>query len=381
MVTVHQIEVLKKRYDKCSKYGNVKEAIFWRGVILDKARELGINPAVFFGGERCDDVDADGVLDLPQRTVKKYLGGRVQYWDVGESDDVVEIEVYRDGNQVIGTIPGDNSGHATEKYEVTGWDCVFSELLAEVKTDKNIHRKDICSHIVRKMRDYGYCDELEKQDLLSFVMRKLYNDTAAKCNRIRRFRRKKDNCVWSYYVTFTYSDALFSSPEEFRKKLVKKFNNLAVNHGWRVMGGFEPGEANGRIHFHGFLYIPEGETVGRLEHKSGYSVKERRMHEFDENTDFAEKFGRNEFVDLTGIAPIELEHMMNYIMKYIIKAGCKLFYSRHIPISYRIKIARKAIAFGFAMLIKKHAIRRYAIMPNAVTFDENGLTAASPGLM
>ena len=57
------------------------------------------------------------------------------------------------------------------------------------------------------------------------------------------------------------------------------------------MGVFEYGEANGSIHFHALIYIPENEMIGELVEKREYSKKRGEVGTWYGNTYFDENFG------------------------------------------------------------------------------------------
>ena len=96
------------------------------------------------------------------------------------------------------------------------------------------------------------------------------------------------------------------------------------------MGVFEEGGENGTLHFHALMYIPKNEMVGRLIEKNEYSVKRRKRHTRYGNTFFDESFGMSDFRKLN---PVLLKRggTIRYLVKYIVKTGDKIVYSRGIP--------------------------------------------------
>ena len=157
------------------------------------------------------------------------------------------------------------------------------------------------------------------------IERKLHNLYARK----KRFRRKANLNRWNYFVTFTYDDCKHDA-DSFRAKLRKCLSNLHTRRGWRYMGVFERAPETGRLHFHGLLYIPDGEHIGTITEKTDYSTAQGKMQTTHENDFFQKTFGRNDFEELN---EMELKHgqTLNYLLKYIGKTGERIVYSRGIP--------------------------------------------------
>ncbi len=147
--------------------------------------------------------------------------------------------------------------------------------------------------------------------------------------RKKRFRRKANLNRWNYFVTFTYDDGKHDA-DSFRAKLRKCLSNLHTRRGWRYMGVFERAPESGRLHFHGLLYIPDGEHIGTITEKTDYSTAQGKMQTTHENDFFQKAFGRNDFEELN---EMELKHgqTLNYLLKYIGKTGERIVYSRGIP--------------------------------------------------
>ena len=96
------------------------------------------------------------------------------------------------------------------------------------------------------------------------------------------------------------------------------------------MGVFEYGEANGSIHFHALIYVPENEMIGELIAKREYSTKKGKRRTRYANTFFDEYFGISDFQEVN---PILLKRggTSRYLVKYITKTGEKAVYSRGTP--------------------------------------------------
>ena len=124
-------------------------------------------------------------------------------------------------------------------------------------------------------------------------------------------------------MTFTYNDK-FHDEDTFRRKLRRCLSNLHTRRGWRYMGVFERAPETGRLHFHGLLYVPAGEMLGKLEEKTDYSTAQGKMQTHNENSFFERWYGRNDFEEIT---PSQLEYgdSVEYILKYIGKTMNGLF--------------------------------------------------------
>lgn len=142
--------------------------------------------------------------------------------------------------------------------------------------------------------------------------------------RRQRFVRKAYNQKFQYFVTFTYDDRKHDEAS-FKKKLVGTLSNFARRKGWLYMGVWERGNENGRVHFHGFLYVPEGAMCGRFEEVTDYNRKSGKLRTIVQNTFFVDRFGRNEFEEIGG--PL-YGQAMAYIMKYMEKQNAAAVYSK-----------------------------------------------------
>lgn len=148
--------------------------------------------------------------------------------------------------------------------------------------------------------------------------------------RFQRFVQKVCNYDWSYFVTVTYTDKLWTDEDAFRKSLNKCFSNLATRRGWKVAGRYERGEEGNRLHFHALVLVPQGEMVGKLYTDFSYSTKRHQMEQTQLNDFFVKRYGRTEFRSLAGNLD-ELIRSARYIAKYMDKdPDEKVRYSRGI---------------------------------------------------
>ena len=162
------------------------------------------------------------------------------------------------------------------------------------------------------------------------------NNERKKTNAIRRKVRlsKKVNLQseWNFFCTFTFSDELHTE-ESFRKSLRNTLKHLVNRKGWKHIGVWERGGETGRLHFHGIFYIPPDGMVGGIVETKDYSTKDHRMQTAHQNTYFLERYGRNDFQPLG--SPMEVQHSLGYLMKYIEKSGERLIYGGDLPTCFK----------------------------------------------
>lgn len=173
-------------------------------------------------------------------------------------------------------------------------------------------------------------------------------------NAIRRRVRlsKKVNLQreWNFFCTFTFSDKLHAE-ETFKKSLRNTLKHLVNRKGWKYIGVWERGGENGRLHFHGIFYIPPGGMVGELTETRDYSTKDHCMQTAHQNTYFLERYGRNDFQPLG--SPMEVQHSLGYLMKYIEKTGEKIVYSKGLPQYFLSDIMEEDVVCPFGLEDKK----------------------------
>ncbi len=139
-----------------------------------------------------------------------------------------------------------------------------------------------------------------------------------------RFMRKAYLHRWNYFYTFTYDNNKVSE-QEFKTKLSNCFRHFANRKGWRYMGVWERSPENNRLHFHGLFNIPT--PIGEFVQTKDYSTKNHKMQVANQNTYFLERFGRNDFQE---ISEKEIGKSIRYMLKYITKTDEKIVYSKHI---------------------------------------------------
>lgn len=245
----------------------------------------------------------------------------------GESEQPAEkpyYKIYHDGGHYIATRCGCKRKTVPHKHSREDIDILFDSLYVTAMQD-GLKGDDMITYIkagiLLLFPDYPALDKY----IADKIERKLHNLYARK----KRFRRKANLNKWNYFVTFTYDDSKHDA-DSFRAKLRKCLSNLHTRRGWRYMGVFERAPETGRLHFHGLIYIPDGEHIGMITEKTDYSTAQGKMQTTHENDFFQKAFGRNDFEELN---EMELKHgqTLNYLLKYIGKTGERIVYSRGIP--------------------------------------------------
>lgn len=181
-----------------------------------------------------------------------------------------------------------------------------------------------------------------------------------KINAIRRKVRlsKKVNLQreWSYFCTFTFSDEKHTE-ESFRKSLRNTLKYLVSRKGWKHIGVWERGGENGRLHFHGIFYIPQGGMVGEIVKTTDYNTKDHRIQTAHQNTYFLERYGRNDFQQLG--SPEEVQHSLGYLMKYIEKSGERLIYGGKLPTYFESDVLDEDILAPYGIDDRKAILADY----------------------
>jgi hypothetical protein len=236
-----------------------------------------------------------------------------------------KYKIYHDGYNYVATRVIRSKGKRPPKRpKDTAFDIAFDSLYFQAK------RKGLAGD---EMVDYIQAG-LEKlypasSSLRKYILEKIDKKQRNLWKRIKRFKRKVNMNRWNYFVTFT-CDPKKHTEESFRKKLRKCLSNLHTRRGWKYMGVFEYGEANGAIHFHALIYVPDGEMIGDIVGVSEYSKKRGERYTRYGNTFFDDAFGKSDFQEVN---PVLLKRggTSRYLVKYITKTGEKIVYSRGIP--------------------------------------------------
>lgn len=198
-----------------------------------------------------------------------------------------------------------------------------------------------------------------------FIANKIKRKANNLHHRKKRFRRKVSLNRWNYFVTFTYDDNK-QTEKSFEKRLRKCFSNLGTRRGWKVAGKFERAPETGRLHFHGLLYVPDGEMIGTIAEKRDYSTVDEKMQTRHENDFFEKAFGRNDFDEVT---EMEMRNGLRqeYILKYIEKDDGRMFYSRGIP----SEIYRQLPTDEIVTALKNDFDEKFILFDNVVNWERD----------
>lgn len=239
---------------------------------------------------------------------------------------------------------------------------LYSAMRKREEIDKDFYEL-YCAAVQDGLKDYALTNGIKTQlaelypdypNLDEYVAKKIERAKFNLYKRKKRFRRKAYLNKWNYFVTFTYDDEK-QTEETFRKKLRRCLSNLHTRRGWRYMGVFERAPATGRLHFHGIMYVPDGEMIGNITETRDYSTSKHEMQTTHINDFFADKFGRNDFEELN---EMELKHgqSLNYILKYIGKTGERIVYSRGIQTEILARIDEKDIVTEMVDFVTKYIL-------------------------
>lgn len=247
---------------------------------------------------------------------------------------IKKMLVKTDGVNYIGRIRG-KAPFGSHGRGCRSWKSVkFDEYFYEAQYN-GIKNKELANYI--QERFWEEADDIIDDTIDDKEFEALYENFQNRLHkRLVRYREKLLMNEWSYFVTFTYDDRK-ETAEGFEKRLITAFNNLAKRNGWKIIGGWENGELEGRSHFHAFVYIPEGKMIGKLENRSRYSYKRHKMEYYVDNTYFSERFGMSDWISITREDLIG-GGLADYLVKYVVKSGRRLFYSRGIPNELEMEI-------------------------------------------
>lgn len=240
------------------------------------------------------------------------------------------------------------------------FDDLFMQAYNKGLRDRKIE-KHMTDYIHDGLRSLFTEEEIAEVNITERIKRKLNNLH----HRKKRFRRKAYLNKWNFFVTFTYDDKKHDE-ETFRRKLRRCLSNLHTRRGWRYMGVFERAPETGRLHFHGLLYVPDGEMLGKLEEKTDYSTAQGKMQTRNENSFFERQYGRNDFEEIT---PSQLEYgdSVDYILKYIGKTNERIVYSRGIPTELCVTLTAKDILTE----LTNDFVLKYVIFDDVVDWERD----------
>ena len=257
-------------------------------------------------------------------------------------------KVYNDGGHYVGTrLLRSKSKRLPKKPVDTDMDIAFDSLYLQALRQglKNEAMADFIQAGLEKL--YPASSAMRK-----YILERMEKKQRNLWKRIKRFKRKVNMNRWNYFVTFTY-DPKKHTAESFRKKLRKCLSNLHTRRGWKYIGVFEEGCANGTLHFHGLLYVPNDEMVGKIVEKREYSTKRGERYTRYGNTFFDESFGMSDFQELN---PVLLKRggTARYLVKYLTKSGEKAVYSRGTPAEICKEVSDEEIVGSYFKYVTKY---------------------------
>ncbi len=275
-----------------------------------------------------------------------------------------------DGYSLIGRIKDKNPHNYRARGMRDPKSAKFDKYYYEGK-EKGVKDRDLANYI--QMRFMEDADDIINDSIDDKDFEILYKNFLNRLHkRLDRYRHKILMNEWTYFATFTYDDKK-ETRESFEKRLIICFNNFAKRNGWRVVGAWENGELNGRSHFHAFIYVPEGQMVGKMFKMSRWSYKKRKFEYYTDNSYFRERFGMSDWISVNKADILE-GGLLSYLVKYVVKSGCKLFYSRGIPHEFEMDID---IDTQVMLSYYKHGVKHilmdvdqsYVILPDMSEFE------------
>ena len=250
------------------------------------------------------------------------------------SDTLVGVE-NNDCPHNMCQIPQESGVKVTKKQ-------LFEELYSKYINDKrSIRRKKI----IEAMLPYFKDREDAENYVDSNMARKKRNLI---CRRVRMVR-KANLADFNFFVTLTF-DGKKHTEKSFKKQLKTCFRNLCYRKNWKYMGVWERSPEKQRLHFHGLFNIPDNAMVGELQEVTDYSTNQHAMQTINQNSYFAERFGRNDFKVLNKRL---LGESLGYLMKYLEKTGEKIVYSKGLPQFFISDIMEKDVVCTIGQEDKK----------------------------
>ena len=259
------------------------------------------------------------------------------------------------------------------KREKSDFDIKFRECYLEsLRRRKRVAQDEQRSFILMKLRE----EFPDVPDLAEKVDAKLCPEITAYYKRLRRLSEKLFLNRFNYFVTLTYDDKKFESEEEFRKAITMTLAHFANRRGWRYCYCFERGGLNGRLHIHGFFYVPKGEMPGEIAVRKKYRVKDNKLQILNVNTWFEENYGINEFSPLDRDI-VRLGDVIKYCSDYCFKSGDNVHYSRHLPCALEETVNNSDIYGKFEENVEKFILDEETVkfleeddvVPEYVTLD------------
>ncbi len=242
---------------------------------------------------------------------------------------------------------------------------LYKKTVAEYDTDKpkfykynrsnREQRFEDIKEILRKniekekefRRDF---DDLTEKSIDEFIETKKKDNIGACRAKMKRFMRKAgmNRKIFNYFITITRDSEIFPDADNWMTTLKRWFANNSFRYGLKIMGGFEFGDENGRLHFHAVAHVPEDFFEnGDLKKVSRYSERERKWRNVFESTELRCKFGINEFESISCSDYKSFLDTLTYVSCYASKDGGYMYYSRGLSDSFPSFVKAEDIFYEF----------------------------------
>lgn len=240
------------------------------------------------------------------------------------------VKVYKKGGAYIGVLPS----RRRASYKHSAPNPILKPFREAYRNAEKMGLKkgDIEEYVKDELLNGDGCYIIDDEDYKNLVKR----EANRRHQILKRYYRKVEWFTPNYFVTFTYDDEK-TNEVEFEQKLLHTIANFAHRHGWRGMGAAERGKKGGRLHYHFMLYIPDGEMVGELFTDCHWNERKRKREYFTNNKYFNERFGTADFKRVT-VSDREKGAISDYLVKYIVKDGGHIYYTRHLPTEKEMEI-------------------------------------------
>lgn len=258
-------------------------------------------------------------MQIQEQTNDCELGYRVDFetGEILESEEFIESLFARGQEQIQKT-----RQKKMETYSKAEYKLMFEFFYSNNYTMK---RRALRELLVEKLKPYFESEEKTVEFVDENLARKARN---AICRRKRLARKVNLEKDFNFFCTFTYDSAKHDETS-FKKKLRTCFRHLTERKNWKYAGVWERSPEKQRLHFHGMFVIPENTMPGQLISITDFDTRDKKMRTTIQNSYFNERFGRSDFSPIEN--PASLGQAMQYLMKYIEKAGEKIVYSKNLP--------------------------------------------------
>lgn len=132
------------------------------------------------------------------------------------------------------------------------------------------------------------------------------------------------NNKWSHFITLTIDDKKIdiSNTRKLLKKILRQFNNfrLRFDNDFRYILIPELGSLNGRLHFHGIVYLSNTERLKFLFYDKDFNVPVYRDDWFYKN------IGACQFININYDSPAIIRYITKYMQKGTIRVYDSCYY-------------------------------------------------------